>query len=294
MARKAKPQVLETLNQGSRSQLEKGKTMRVSGIVRFLCVAGVVLMGAALGVQAVTVDLTTGVGAQGTINNAIYMVPQPDGAAGSGVLDSFVRINPGGNATQEQGYNTSGRPLPFDENSSPTFTHNLQISDLQTTTLNGTPYYGFVLDINEPQGQDREFLLLDNVQLYTSPAGSIKSSTLSDLGALRYTMDNGGDSTVLLDSSIIGSGSGRADMQLLIPVSNLNGAASSDYVYLYSRFGGVGEVGLDDSTQDFGANGGYEERAQRGEVGMIPEPVTMLLVGLGVAAVGSRVRRRLR
>src|SRR5262245_24339458 len=72
-------------------------------------------------------DLTGGVtsGSFGGTNSAVYelMGQQP---AGSGVIDSFVRIDSHGNTTTEQGYNTSSRnqgspKLNFDENSSPTF-----------------------------------------------------------------------------------------------------------------------------------------------------------------------------
>jgi len=49
-------------------------------------------------------------------------------ATGSGVIDSFVRIST--NDLIEEGYNTSGRPVPYDENTSPTFTHDLLLSEV--------------------------------------------------------------------------------------------------------------------------------------------------------------------
>ena len=49
--------------------------------------------------------------------------------AGSGGIPAFVRIK--GNAGDEiEGYNTSGRPVQFDENTSPTFTHDVRTVDI--------------------------------------------------------------------------------------------------------------------------------------------------------------------
>src|SRR5262245_53940293 len=75
------------------------------------------------------VDLTTVT--QGVINDALFRRGNTS-PAGSGVLHSFVRIAPGGSATQEQGYNTGHRPISDDPvladvNSSATFTRNLPL-----------------------------------------------------------------------------------------------------------------------------------------------------------------------
>lgn len=88
-------------------------------------------------VYATTLDLTTA-GSSGTINGALFQQvgPQP---TGSGVIDPFVRIS-AANQTSVQGFNTDARPLQFDENSSPTFTHSLLLSDLATVNVGGTTY----------------------------------------------------------------------------------------------------------------------------------------------------------
>src|SRR4051794_20442218 len=69
--------------------------------------------------STVPIDLTTA-GAHGSVGGVIFQQGdvQP---SGSGVIDSFVRIHALGGGGQEQGYNTSARPLQFNENSSPTF-----------------------------------------------------------------------------------------------------------------------------------------------------------------------------
>src|SRR5262249_3615353 len=76
----------------------------------------------------------TGATTSGTINGARFQLANPQ-PTGSGVIDSFVRLNPGGRATTEQGYNTSGRPLRFDENSSPQFTRDLLLSSVPLVTI---------------------------------------------------------------------------------------------------------------------------------------------------------------
>ena len=61
------------------------------------------------------------------------LVQLPDGVivkqvdaqpTGTGVIDSFVRLQAKGTGGQiEQGFNTDGRPLQFDENTSPQLQH---------------------------------------------------------------------------------------------------------------------------------------------------------------------------
>src|SRR5438094_6872178 len=93
------------------------------------------------------IDLTT-VGASGfdSAMAGFYQqaMVQP---AGSGVIDSFVRIQT--NNVIESGYNTDGRPLQFDENNSPTFTRSLTTSSVPIVNINGTNYRQFMLDINQ-------------------------------------------------------------------------------------------------------------------------------------------------
>src|SRR6266850_397061 len=123
--------------------------MSTSKTVRFAALAAAAVAVTALGVSkanAETVlDLTNGpFPDSGTINGALFTtnVQQP---TGSGVIHSFVRI--GSNQNVESGYNTDGRPLQFDENSSPTFTRSLPVADLQAVTIAGVSYYQFLLDI---------------------------------------------------------------------------------------------------------------------------------------------------
>src|SRR5947207_6920344 len=73
--------------------------------------------------------------------NGAYYLRGDHRAAGSGVLNSFVRVQ--SNNTTEEGYNTSGRPLSYDENNSATFTHDVQFGQLPTVTIGGVAYKEF-------------------------------------------------------------------------------------------------------------------------------------------------------
>src|SRR5512145_327412 len=107
----------------------------------WLVVVGVVVMAVCLSLlpvpgQATTLDLTTA-GSSGFIDAAFFQQIDPR-ATGSGVIDPFVRIS--ANTDLEEGYNTSGRPLQYDENSSPTFTHDLLLSAVPIVNIGGTDY----------------------------------------------------------------------------------------------------------------------------------------------------------
>jgi hypothetical protein len=213
----------------------------------------------------------------GSINGALF--ERTDfRPAGSGVIHSFVRIS--SNNPQEQGYNTSGRPLAFDENNSPTFTRDLQLSDLPVRSIAGQgDFYEFLLDINQQSANP--YLSLDQVKIFTGPTLGIHSANLSDLGTLRYDMDALGDSWVDMNYNL-NSGSGQGDVRMLVPVSDFAGVSPTAAVYLFSRFG-------DQPNEN--NNDGYEEWSIQGGGGTsIPLP---LAAGMGLAGlVGVGIARR--
>src|SRR5256885_3999443 len=197
----------------------------------------------ATGARAAVVDL--GTNGSGEVNGAQFSVvsPQP---TGTGVFDPFLTVQ---NTPWEQAYNSSTGD--FDSKRDPQWNHEIQFSDLQVTTVNGIQYYGFLVDINEPNGSGRNTISLDGLRIYTS--ATIQHSTSVDangffngsLGTLRYDL---GSNQVLYTDTQHGSGSG--DITILVPVSDFAGAKSTDYIYMYQRWG---------NTQ--WSQGGFEETA---------------------------------
>ena len=233
------------------------------------------LAAALIGLSAATagadvLDLTTS-GSFGIINGARFET-QDFRSAGTGVLQPFVRIQANGT---EQGYNTSGRPTAFNENSSPNFTHDLQLVEVPVVIIEGESFYEFSLDINQLSSGSNSLLSLDRVELFSTSAASLTTPNLASVATLRYSLDAGTDSWIKLDYNLA-SGSGQGDMRMFIPVSALGDALATDYVYLYSQFG-----------TNHATNDGFEEWAVRSPV---PAPSAVLPLLLGAAM--ARRRRR--
>lgn len=226
---------------------------------------------------ATIVDLTNS--DTGTVNSARFdfMAQQP---TGTGVIKPFLRVQANGS---EQGYNTSGSPLPFDDKAG-IWTHDLRFSDLQQSlvSLDGTQYYKLLLDVNEPNGS-RSLISLESLQIYTSATGSQTTLNVSSLGVLRYDLDAGGDSTVIIDAAR-NHGSGSGDIYAYLPVANFAGTNPSDFIYLFSRFG---------DSDDLASGGGFEEWSVVTNVAPVPEMNALFpIVGLVVAVGSTHVLRR--
>jgi hypothetical protein len=210
-------------------------------------------------------------------------------ATGSGVIDSFVRISD--NADIVSGMNTDARPLPQDENSSPTFTKDINASAVPVVQINAGAftglYYEFLLDINQ-QGVD-PLLSLNLLSVCVSDTGdqtiSGSATTCAGAGAagagdLVYNLDTilvgGTDNTVNLNYNF-NSGSGSGDLFVYIPVSALVNSPG-DFIYLYSSFGAP-----------HNNNDGGEEWAVRttSTPTQIPDGgATLTLLGLALSGIG--------
>ena len=236
-------------------------------------------LAAALLTTARATVLDLGSNGSGFVDGAYFAVNSQH-PTGTGVYNPFLTVQ---NNPWEQGYNSSTGN--FDTKREPQWNHEIRFSDLQVTNLNGIAYFGFSVDVNEPNGGSQAGISLNGLSIWTS--ATLQSSTSTDangffngsLGALRYSL--GGNSVLYNDQM---SGSGAGDINIYIPVSAFAGTQANDFVYMYQRWGNS------DSSQ-----GGFEETSLIAGITPIPELSTFFpLVGLLVAVGSTQVLRRRR
>ncbi len=212
------------LNRGARAAQPPRRRSRFGLATVLAAVGSVVAAGAAF---AFIADLTTEASVD-RIDDAVYRSFDGDDPTGSGGFDSFVRIS--SNLTVVKGYNTDGRPLQFQENSSPTFTRSYLLSNLPL--VSDPDFAGlfreFQLDINQTAGN--AIYSLDEVEVYLTLNPDILSypfsSTItdSDYAEKVYELDKIGDepsgqNSIKLNYAL-SEGSGKRDMILRIDAAN--------------------------------------------------------------------------
>jgi hypothetical protein len=246
------------------------------------CCVGLGLLALCASSPGTTVNLLT-VGTSGTLNGAQYV--QGNGGSGTGVFPAFMQVT--SNGTSTEAYNTTVNNTD-DNGSSDQFNHEIQVSQLPIINVGGINYYAFLLDINENNNATDRYLSLDNVKIITSTTPNQSSEPLPT-GTTRYDMDAGGNNTVVLDYTL-NPGSGQYDMELRVPVSAFAGALPSDYVYLYSAFGGLGVNPAGLPAGDYGTSDGFEEWSLNPNTTVITVPdggATAILLGLGLIGFGA-------
>ena len=217
--------------------------------------------------HATSVLNLTSYGSSGMINGAKFQQFSP-GATGTGLIDSFVRIQ---NVGTEKGYNTDGA-LQYNTMGG-AFTHSIHVSDAAQVTISGVSYREFLLDINQISCPPGNYLSLDALEVYTASAGNLTG--YPNLGSKVYSLDSAFvDNSVKMDYNL-NAGSGQGDVLFYLPSTLF--ADASKYLYLYSQFGVLNA-----------ANDGFEEWAVRStQSTIVPEPMTwvLMIMGLGFAVI---------
>src|SRR5262245_51963763 len=195
--------------------------------------------------SSATVNLTEESGNFGTVDGAVFSTNllQP---AGSGTFGTFVRVSAHGT---EQGYNSDFRPLQFNELNSSPHNHALLLAsvpiiegDGTNGTVEGVLYREFLLDANELNGQNRNLLSLDALQIYQAEVGNLTGfqqpiqqggdgTGFGTNADLVYDLDAGGDSWIAMNAALT-SGGGQSDVRVLIPDTMFD--QNTPYVILYS------------------------------------------------------------
>jgi uncharacterized repeat protein (TIGR01451 family) len=192
----------------------------------------------------------------GSLNGALFHEFDPSNSTGTGLINSFVRIQASGT---ERGYNTLGTS-EFDTTSG---SQAIQISDVPLVTIDNVNYREFFLDANESNGTS--LISLQQLQVFLGSTGNLTGyPTFGGQATQIFDLDVGpdGDSRVDIDTSLF-SGSGQGDLLVFIPDSAFTGGGQ--FVYLYSAFGAINEP-----VDGFSSDGGFEEWSVGAEGPLVP------------------------
>lgn len=252
-------------------------------------------------------DITTSPTAE--VNGAIYEVYDFK-TAGSGAVNSFLRLHGNGQNTVEQGYNT-GDPrgtfpggFPDFQQKKGNFTYNIQLGDIPKVTEDGIDYRQILLDLNENNSMDGSNITLERFQVFVGDDSNVflngDETLLVDNGPLGkkvYDLDDNGnpmpdDNAVLMADMF--SGSGSTDVRILIPEEKFAGLDAVSYFTVFAEFSDFDAGGFEEFVAG-GRGGGPGPGGDPGPIAQVPEPASLALWLLSAGVCGLfvwRVRRR--
>jgi uncharacterized repeat protein (TIGR01451 family) len=181
----------------------------------------------------------------GSLNGALFHEFDPSNSTGTGLINSFVRIDAAG---FERGYNTLGA-TEFDTVSG---SQAIRVSDVPLVSIDNVNYREFFLDANESNGTP--LISLQQLQVFLGSAADLTGyPTFGGQATKVYDLDVGldGDSRVDINTALF-PGSGHGDLLVFIPDSVFTDP--NLFVYFYSAFGATNPP-----TDGFASDGGFEE-----------------------------------
>ena len=171
------------------------------------------------------------------------------GSSGSGVFDSFVRLQA---APDEAGYNTDG-DREFDTKAG-AFTHSILVSEIPVVTIDGEGdqlFWELFADIND--SDNTPLISLNDLEVYFTEDPEITDYPFAGTATNVYDFSG----TILIND--VNQGSGRGDLRYNIPLTGITIPDDCDYgnttcetyFVLYSEWGDTGGT--------YTSDGGFEE-----------------------------------
>lgn len=275
-----------------------------AGLRAMIATAVLIATGSA---DATPIDLVSA--DEGTSAGAIYR--WLDASELTASTETFVQVSTTGNRDRSQAYNTTVNGV-LDNGAPDTFNRAVTAADVPRIRIGNVLYREFLLDIREDNGRGRQYLSLDEVQVFLggTPNAAVTAFDANGVllhdGTLIHDLEGGAGLWVALDHAR-NSGGGGGNLHLYLLDSLFAGFAGDAAVTLYSHFGrqGIDPAGF---TGNFGASAGAEEWGVRtgvdhcvaapddplcvARIAQLPESGGLALACLGLLGLGVARRYR--